>query len=228
MSSAYVYRKPVRRTRHAEFRRRIIITLFILVPFIAVGAYIYFGFHNAKQVKPVTSAVENTQISTNKSTFYSDYFQFDDTDTWVFDKKNSTANKLTYHKFRKNVQEAEMVVYVNQVPIPLYLATPRVLPVRIVNNNSTVATTVSDACGNSYPKGTLHNVKEVTIGYATMLCDPDSPQYYVQLAEVGGNYQLNMKRPSGQPIQFVITYKDTGLAAQPDAILSIANSFKTR
>jgi hypothetical protein len=228
MSSAYVYRKPVRRTRHAEFRRRIIIIILILAPFIAVGAYIYLGFHNAKQVKPVTSAIENTQISTNKSTFLSDYFQFEDTDTWVLDKNNSTATKLTYHKFRKNVQEAEMVVYINQVPIPLYLATPRVLPVRIVNDNRLTATAVSDACGNSYPKGALHNVKEVNIGFATMLCDPDSPQYYVQLAEVGGNYQLNLKRPSGQPIQFVITYKDTGLDAQPDAILNIANSFKTR
>ncbi len=228
MSSAYVYRKPVRRTRHAEFRRRIIIITLILAPFIAVGAYIYFGFHNAKQVNPVTSGIENTQISTNKSTFFSDYFQFQDTDTWVFDKNNSTATKLTYHKFRKNVQEAEMVVYINQVPIPLYLATPRVLPVRIVNNDSLVATSVSDPCGNTYAKGELHNVKEVNIGYATMLCDPDSPQYFVQLAEIGGNYQLSMKRPNGKPIQFVITYKDTGLDSQPDAILNIANSFTTR
>jgi len=228
MSSAYVYRKPVRRTRHVEFRRRIIAILAVLIPFAAVGAYIYFGFHNAKQVKPVTSGVENTQITGNKSTFVSDYFSFQDTDTWVFDKNNSTATKLTYHKFRKNVQEAEMVIYVNQVPIPLYLATPRVLPVRIVNGNSLVATSVSDPCGNSYPKGTLHNVKEVTIGFATMLCDPDSPQYFVQLAEVGGNYQLGLKRPNGTPIQFVITYKDTALDAQPDAILNIANSFHTR
>ena len=200
MSSAYVYRKPVRRTRHAEFRRRIITIVLILAPFIAVGAYIYFGFHNAKQVKPVTSAIENTQISTNKSTFFSDYFQFQDTDSWVFDKNNSTATKLTYHKFRKNVMEAELVVYINQVPIPLYLATPRVLPVRIVNSNSLVATSVSDPCGNTYAKGELHKVKEVNIGFTTMLCDPDSPQYYVQLGEVGGNYQLGMKRANGTPV----------------------------
>jgi hypothetical protein len=39
---------------------------------------------------------------------------------------------------------------------------------------------------------------------------------------------LSLKRPSGTPIQFVITYKDTGLDPQPNAILNIANSFKTR
>lgn len=228
MSRAYIYRKPMRRGRHAEFRRRIFMIILILAPFIAVGVYIYFGFHNAKQVKPVTSAVQNTEITGNKSTFFNDYFSFQDTDTWILDKNNSNATKLTYHKFRKNIMEAELVVYINHVPIPLYLATPRVLPVRIVNDNSFFATTVSDPCVNAYAKGELHKVKEVSVGLATMLCDPDSPQYFVQFGEVGGNYQLNLKRSNGAPIQFVITYKDTSLDPQPDAILNIANSFKTR
>jgi len=228
MSSAYVYRKRMTRTRHAEFRRRIILTIIALIPFIAVGVFIYIGLRQPDQTKPVTSAVEDRTITGNKRTFTSEYFQFDDTDTWVLDKKNSTKTKLTYHKFNKNVMEAEMMVYVNQVPIPLYLATPRVLPVRIVNDNSFEALNVSNPCGNSYAKGELHKVKEVVINSATMLCDPDSPQYYVVLSEFGGDYQLKLKRPNGQPIQFVITYKDLGLEPRPDSILSIANSFKTR
>lgn len=226
--SAYVYRKPVRRTRHVEFRRRMMTILIFLIPMIAVGVYIYLGLRNAKTAKPVTSAVENTQITGNKTTFFSDYFQFQDSDTWVLDKNNSTASKLTYHSFRKNIQEAEMVIYINQVPIPLYLATPRVLPVRIVNTNKMMATTVSDPCGQEYAKGELHTVKEKPVAGTTMLCDPDSPEYYVVLGEIGGNYQLDLKRPNGTPIQFVITYKDTGLSAQPDSILNIANSFQTR
>jgi hypothetical protein len=228
MSSAYVYRKRLRRTRYAEFRRRMIVTAMIIIPFAAVGLYIYRGYHNPQPTKPVTSDIENRQITGNKSTFVSDYFQFQDTDTWVLDKNNSTANKLTYQKFHKNVMLAQMIIYINQVPIPLYLATPRVLPVRIVNNNSLEATDVSASCSTTYAAGELHKVKEVAINHATMLCDPDNPQYYVVLSEVNGDYRLNMRQPNGKPIQFVITYKDVGLDPQPDALLNITSSFKTR
>lgn len=198
-----------------------------MIGFVAVGVFIYAGLHK-QSPKPVTSDVENTEITGNKTTTTNDYFQFQDSGAWILDKNNSTATKFTYHKFRKSVLEHEMVIYMNQVPIPLYLATPRVLPVRIINNNSLQVTNVSSPCVNQYAKGELHKIKELQLNNATMLCDPDSPQYYIVLSEINGNYQLHLKRPNGTPIQFVITYKDTGLSPQPDSILNVASSFQTR
>jgi hypothetical protein len=227
MKRGYVYKRPVKRSHYGNFRRQMFITLFFLAAFGAVGYFIYTGLHRPGP-KPVTSAVENTQITGNKKTFTNDYFEFQDTGTWVLDKNNSTPTKFTYHKFRKNQLEHELIVYVNQVPIPLYLATPRVLPVRIINDNSFQATNVSDTCVHQYAKGELHKQKELSVNGATMLCDPDSPQYYIQLSEINGDYSLHLKRPNGTPIQFVITYKDNGFAAQPDSIINIASSFKTR
>jgi hypothetical protein len=227
MKRGYVYRRPVKRSHYSNFRRQMVITFLFLAAFAAVGYFIYTGLHRQPS-KPVTSAVENTEITGNKVMTFNDYFQFEDTGAWVLDKNNSTANKFTYHLFRKSVLEHEMVIYMNQVPIPLYLATPRVLPVRIVNDNSFQATDVSNSCGATYAKGELHKVKEVTINNATMLCDPDNSQYYVVLSEINGDYRLNLKRPNGTPVQFVITYKDVGLDPQPNSILNVANSFKTR
>jgi Tfp pilus assembly protein PilE len=226
--SAYVYRKPVRRPRHAQLRRRLIITVLILVPFIAVAVYIYLGYHNTKQPSAVTSKVENTQITGQKHTFTNDYFKFEDTDTWVVKKDETNANRLTYIKFRKNQQLAEMIVYINQVPAPLNLEVPRVVPVRIVNDNSLLATAVSNPCLTAYAKGEPHKVKEVTIAQTTMLCDPDSPQYYMIFGEAGGDYQLNMKLSSGKRVQLIITYKDEGLDPQPDSPINIANSLRMR
>jgi hypothetical protein len=108
------------------------------------------------------------------------------------------------------------------------LAVPRVLPVRVVNNNSFNITNVSGACGNQYAPGELHKVKEVTVDGARVLCDPDSPQYYVVLAEINGDYRLKLQRPDGTPIQFIIIYKDLGLAPVPDSLLNVASSFRTR
>ncbi len=227
MSSAYVYRKPVRRSRYSEFRRRVMLVLIVLIPFIAVGIYIYLGLHNNHTSQPI-SAVQNTEITGDKTTFTNDYFEFQDTGTWVIDKTNSSASKLVYHKFRKSVLEAEMIVYIDQDPIPLYTAVPRALPVRVVNDNRLQATNVSSPCVEQYAKGELHKVKEVQVNNATILCDPDSPQYFIILSEINGDFHLHLKRPGGKPIEFVITYKDDGLAAQPNSVLNIASSFKTR
>jgi hypothetical protein len=226
MKRGYVYKRPVKRSHYNNFRRQLFLTLVFVAAFVVVGYFIYNGLRGGPKSSPV-SGVENTQITDNKQTFTDTFFQFQDTGTWVVDKNNSTDHKRVYHKFRKNVLEHEMIVYINQVPIPLYLAVPRALPVRIVNNNSLQPTAVTGPCGGQYAKGELHKVKEISIANATMLCDPDSSQYSVVISEINGNYQLNLKRPNGTPIQFVITYKDLGLAPQPDSLINIASSFKT-
>ncbi|MBX4201386.1 hypothetical protein KW803_00620 [Candidatus Saccharibacteria bacterium] len=226
MARGYVYKRPVKRSHYSNFRRQLIISCFFIAAFIAVGYFIYAGLHRPEP-KAVTSAIETTEITGNKTTFTNDYFQFQDTGKWILEKNSGgTATKLVYHKFRKNVLEHEFVAYINQVPIPLNLATSRVLPVRIVNTNSLQVTNVSSPCGTEYAKGELHKVKELSINNATMLCDPDSPQYSVVFSEISGDYRLKMKRSSAAPIQFVIIYKDTGAAPQTDSIINIASSFK--
>ncbi|MGH7157298.1 MAG: hypothetical protein ACREGG_04280 [Candidatus Saccharimonadales bacterium] len=225
MSSAYRYRKPVRRSRYAVFRRRLLAaTIFVA----AVGAIAYFVYSNDHNpaAKPVSTATTTT-VAAPEETFTGPYFEFQDTGKWSFDKHDSTDNRFVYQKYNKNELQHELDIYVNQVPIPLNLAVPLVLPVRIVNDNSLDITNVSSACGAQYAPGELHKVKELVINGATLLCDPDSPSYDVVLSEINGNYQLKMVRPNGQPIQFVIIYKDLGLAPQPDSLLNVASSFKT-
>lgn len=227
MRQGYVYKKPVKRSHYSRFRRYLLTAIILLGLFGGLAYYIYSGLH-AAQKPSALSAVEKTEITGNQQTFTNDFFEFQDTGSWVVDKNNTTSNKFVYHKFNKNVIEAEMIVYINQDPIPLYSAVPRALPVRIVNDDSLQATNVSSPCGGQYAKGELHKVKEVTVSGATMLCDPDSPQYFVILAEIGGDYHLHLKRPNGTPIEFVITYKDLGLDPRPDSIVNIASTFKTR
>jgi len=203
------------------------VSLLFVAAFVAVGYFIYTGL-NKNQNQAVISAVETTEITGNKTTFTNDYFQFQDTGKWVLEKASgSTDTKLVYHKYRKNVLEHELVVYINQVPIPLNLATSRVLPVRIINTNAFQITNISSPCVSSYAKGELHKVKELSINNATMLCDPDSAQYSVIVSEINGDYRLKHKRSSGTPIQYVMIYKDTGIAPLPDSLLNIASSFKT-
>jgi hypothetical protein len=227
MAKGYVYKKPVKRSQYSNFRRYTIITTVFLALFAGVGYYIYTGLHVAQKPSAL-SAVETTEVTGNQQTFTNDLFQFQDNGTWVIDKNNTTKDKIVYHKFNKNVIQAEMIVYINQDPIPLYSAVPRALPLRIVNDNSFQATNVSDPCIGQYAKGEPHKVKTVQINNATMLCDPDSPQYFIIFAEINGDYHLHLKRPNGTPVEFVITYKNVDLDPRPDSVVGVASSFKTR
>ena len=135
MRKGYTYRKPVKRSAYSNFRRYLLIAIVVLAAFGGVGYYIYSGLHSGQKPSAL-SAVETTEITGNQQTFTNDYFEFQDTGTWVIDKNSTTADKIVYHKFRKSVLQAELIVYVNQDPIPLYTAVPLALPVRIVNDNS--------------------------------------------------------------------------------------------
>src|SRR5258708_3811369 len=120
MPAAYMHHKPVKRSHYSSFRRYMFLTILTLAVIGGVGYFIYRSLQGTPKSSSI-SKVENTQITDNKTTFTDTYFQIHNTGTWVVDKNNSTDTKRVYHKFRKNVLEHELVVYINQVPIPLYL-----------------------------------------------------------------------------------------------------------
>jgi hypothetical protein len=202
-----------------------LVTIFVLAV-LGVGVFLLVKDVRKSPEKPQTSNIENIEVSDNVTTFTSPYFKFRDNGKWVLDAKNSTDNKFIYTKFKGLDAVYQMIVYVNQVPIANQLATARVLPVRIVNDNSFDVTNVSDPCLKYYAPSDLHNVKTVNINEATMLCDPETPQYNVQLAQITGNYQLHLKRADGTPITFVITFHDGNLEPGPQTLLRVASSFK--
>lgn len=227
MADLYVYRKLVRRHWYGKFRLRSrFVVLFVLVLIVGL-AIIIVDLGRTDTSKPQTSATQDIQISDAINTFQTDYFLFKDTGKWVLNKQESTPSKFIYNKFRGVQPQHQLAIYVNEEPIPLYLAGSRVIPVRIVNNNTLDVTNIYGPCGSLYNPGDLRQVKTVTIEGANMLCDPDTPQYSVVLAEVNGNWQLNLQRHGGAPAKYVITYRDQTLNPGPESILRIAETFKS-
>jgi len=227
MADLYIYRKLVRRHWYGKFRLRSRFVILLVLALVAAAVFIAVDLAGNETSKPQTSVTKNVQISGNINTFQTDYFSFKDTGKWVLSQQESTTTKFVYFKFRGVQPQHQLVIYVNEEPIPLYLASSRVLPVRIVNNNALDITNVYGPCGSLYKPGELRQVKVVTIEGANMLCDPDTPQYSVTLAEVNGDWQLALQRRGGTPATYVITYRDQTLNPGPEAILRIAESFKS-
>lgn len=225
MSHVYGYKKPIRR-HHPAFKFYFALTAVVLLLAAAGAVFYFYDMKRTSNQKTPVSAAEDTYISGTAKTFKNNDFQFKDSANWVLVPKESSANKYTYYQYRGQQLEHQLIVYVNQVPIPLYLATARVLPVRIMNNDSFDVLNVSEPCGKSYGPGKLRDVKEISIDNALMLCDPETPQYTVVLSESGADYIISLKKSNGTTIQFVITYKNQKLEPNGDTLKNIASSFK--
>ena len=192
----------------------------------ATIAAVLIDISRSNKPMPDTSSVQSTTIGNDLNSFKTNYFSFSDKGKWVLNNQDSTATKYTYFKYRGVQPQYQLIVYVNEEPIPLYLAGSRVLPIRIVNNNSFDVTNVYGPCGSTYKPGELHKVKTVDIEGADMLCDPDTPSYSVVLSEVGGDWRLNLKRQDGSFAKYVITFRDLTLEPEPETLKTVANSFQ--
>ncbi len=190
-----------------------------------IAIIIFIDLRHRYSTPSGVSKAQSFTISDNLITITSPYFKFADYGKWVLNTKNSTPERFIYGKFHKLDPQAQLIIYVNQVPIPLDLATPRTLPVRIVNGNSFDPTQVSDPCGKTYGSA-LHKEKIVSIDFADMLCDPDNTQYLVQLAAVGGNYDIALHRANGSPIHFVIIFRDVTLDPNSKSLIQVAKTFQ--
>lgn len=225
MLNKYIYRQKVYGRRYTRFRHRLRQTIGWGL-FVAIIAIIIFIDLRHRSVAPSgISKAQSYNVADNLITITSPYFKFADYGKWVLNTTNSTPDRYIYGKFHKLDPLAQLIIYVNRVPIPLDLATPHVLPVRIVNGNSFDVTQVSGACGKTYGNA-LHKVKVVSIDFADMLCDPDNTQYLVQLAAIGGSYDISLHRVDGSPVHFVVIYRDVTLDPNPKSLLQVAKTFQ--
>lgn len=222
----YEYQKMVRRHWYGRFKHRRRILIAFIVVILLAGAWLFIDSSRSNPEINQTSSVQEIQVNNNLNTFKNDLFSFQDSGKWVLSKHESDASKYVYYKYNGLDILSQLIVYVNQVPIPLDLASSRALPVRIVNNDSFDVTSLSGHCIGSYAAGELHKVKIVNVDYTDMLCDPDTPQFTVVLGEINGNYDLSMKRSNGSPVKLVVRYRDMRLQPNSDFVLQVANSFK--
>lgn len=222
----YTYRKKIKHHHHKKNRRRLIVAIFMLVGLIGGLAVVFADLRkNTEPATPVSKA-ETTEISDKINTFQSDYFKFSDRGNWVYSKEDSEEMKIVYYKYRLKTLEHSLTVWVDQTPISLYLSASRVLPVRLVNHNRLDSTNVSRPCGAEYNSKPPRPIKLLEIENAKMLCDPDSVFYTVILAEIGEDYNLNMRHTSGKPVQFVIQYRNYTGDNAPDTIRQVASTFE--
>jgi len=223
----YEINQPVMTADHRRYRRRkrLVLGFFTLLVLGIVGFLFDLHHLGAAGSSPVGATVHSSIAG--PQTFKSAYFQFSDSAKWQYAPNDSTATKLTYLLYNNGVPAHMVTVYVNQTPLQNDLATTRVLPVQITHGNSfTLPGDISPACGSLYKPTDLKRIKSIQIGGTTMLCVPDSPQFTVEVGQVGGNYDLPLVRSGGLPAHYIILYHN--LSADPDSspFMRIMKTFK--
>jgi hypothetical protein len=220
--------KPLGIENRRQYR---IINSIILAVFIIIIAVVLLLILNLNKISnPNVKSARGATIVKNiggAKTFKSAYFEFSDTNNWVYAPNDSTPNKLTYLLYSGGVLAHSITVYVNQAPIENNLATTRVLPVSITNSDSFGLGVISSPCSTLYSSTDLKDIKPVSISGTSFLCVPDSPEYLVIVGQVGGNYNLSLRRSNGQIASYIIIYHN--LAAtdpNPQPFLDAMQTFK--
>jgi hypothetical protein len=210
-----------------RYHRRLLAgILVVLIIAGAVAAVFYDLAHGGKTTGLPASGPTYHEKIAGAQVFKSTYFQFSDTDKWVLAADQSTANKFTYIDYVAKLPAHAVSVYVNQTPSSIDLATTRVLPVNLINGNAFQAQTISDPCGQQYKPTDPKRVKAIPLAGTTMLCVPDSPQYTAEVGQVGGDYNLTLKRANGTTARYIIVYHNLTATPDPGPFLRIMKTFQ--
>jgi hypothetical protein len=227
MNDRYIFQKPPHRSRYAAYKRRLKAVFGLLLVVGVMGVFVYANLHTGPKNAAQTSPVINTEITGDITTYQSPYFKFQDSgDKWVLEKDRTTNSKFIYVKYHGQSLIGSIIFYVNQDTY-MGAGTTRVLPVRLVNDNSFQVTSVSDPCVSQYGLNEPHLTKEIDDQGTRMYCAAGNDQYTVIVSEIGGDYHLHLKRPDGTPLLIEITYSSNEIDPSSSSLISVISSFQT-
>lgn len=228
MTQKYTYRKRVFKDSRYHARKWLVVACLLIL---LIGSGVWYVYQNTKQANKndsgVTSGVQTQIISDNSIIYTTAYFKFQDTGAkWVREPdQHNNPNIFIYDKFSGQTLLGEMIFYINQEANTLNGFT-RVLPVRLVNDNSFEVTGVSDPCVSQYAPNEAKFPKTIKFNGALMKCNPTTGLYTVIVSQIGGDYHLRLERSNGSPIQFEITLSLNGLDPSTVNFREIINSFQ--
>jgi hypothetical protein len=212
-----------------NWRLRILLLLIFILLSLA-GAFIYDFLANNTLPQTPTSPTTVKNITFDNKYFSTPFFRFTDSEDWKLIQSQSTSNKFVFQKYLKNSElvQHQLIVYINSTPPLLDLASSRVLPVDInEDGKSFKVSEVSDHCGKTYASGELHKVMSRQISGTAMLCDPDQGQFRVVFAQIGGNYNLKLKRDDGSYASYIIIYQNQKIDPDAATLMQVAGSFQS-
>lgn len=214
----------VHRRRYRRWRRLLTVVAIVLLIVVGLVAYNWYGLQHVGE-KSGIGADYQQQID-GPQVFRSSYFEFSDTEKWVYAPNDSTANKITYLLYESGVPAHSLTVYVNQTPLQYDLAVTRALPVQIKNGNTFSVGAISPLCNTVYKPTDPKVIRSASLSGTTILCVPDSPEYLVAVGQIGGDYNLTLTRSDGETANYIIIYHNLSIDPDPSPFLRIMKTFK--
>ncbi len=215
--------------RHRFIRRLkwFIAGLFIAVPVIIVILFFTTSVFIEPEAPPATSGVQTSVQAPSTKIFRTVHFQFQASNTWTEDAKETTANKFVYRSFRGPIIEHDMTIYVN--PSTTQFDATRIQPV-IPQPDGTLKDIegISEHCDTSLPPADKDREQTVKFHGVTFICDADDTIFDVLVGKVEGSPFIDLVRPDDSTARYLISYRDLTAAPTGRELREIVRSFQTR
>lgn len=211
--------------RQIRYRRRMkFIGLILLILIIGLAAFLY-AITRKHSTNPQVGP-SYTKTIAGPTLYKSQFFEFRDTAKWVYEPHDSGPNEVTFLQYQGGVLAYSVSVYVNQAPSIEELPVEYALPVQIVDQKSFSVGNITPQCGSAYAPTDKRLQKVVSIGGTNIMCFPGSPEYHVEAGQVGGNYNLVLRRSNGQLATYVIIYKDLTTSPEATPFINFLQTFQ--
>ncbi len=224
----YQVDRSVYAAQRRRYRRRVRLATIAILAVVLAAAAVAYNLYGPPHTSGKSAAGPTyTQRIAGPQLFRSSYFEFSDSSTWVYTSYDSTATMLTYLLYESGVPAHSLTVYINQTPTQDDLAVNHVLPVQIKNGNSFTVGSVSPACDSQDPNASSESIHTMTLSGSSIICRPDSPQFSMVVGQVGGNYNLSLRRSDGKMANYIIVYHNLTVNPDPAPFVRIMQSFQT-
>jgi len=173
-----------------------------------------------------TTLAYQTEV-TNR--FRTEYFEFSANQNWREMPDENRPNHYVYRSFNSSSAEDELVVEVDELSAKSLAeqTSDRVLAVTIMSEGGLgVNGEVSEHCKSVYPESSFSLPKIVQMSGTSFLCNPNSTQYHVVVAELGGGSRLPITRLSGDQTNYYIEYKSYKIEPNSESLFQILKSFR--
>lgn len=177
---------------------------------VIVVVFIDWLLSNIRQEQVVSRGTDATVQSSSTNIFRTPYFQFQTDDSWR-EIESGENEKYIYRSFDSKLVTHEITVEVDKGN-PVVLGSERVsrvLPVEIIKNRLSHVSPISPHCTELREDKDNRRQQIVEYRQASFQCNPDSSEFLVSIALVGGSEVIQSETDEGTLRSYKISYRDS-------------------
>jgi hypothetical protein len=214
---------------HKRFKRLLPILIGVVVFLVGLFALYSWIKLDTPDPVPVISKAVNEGAYTPNRLFETDWFSFEAPKDWIYvDSLSTPPTKFVYKDYLGDKATGLLSVYVNSAPTSDESSFTNIVSSSVRAQTALEAIKTSEHCKSAVPDKNNRSPQIVTVDQVTFSCYTDGVNFYAAAGAVDGTPTIKMLRDDLTEATYMITYRNIGYDANPQALQRVVSTFLSR